>query len=54
MDIDGIRNALLYIDGVRTVDLAEKKEMSLLRLRNHNAAGSQKCSLWVSYFDKKE
>ena len=25
MDIDGIRNALLYIDDVRSVDLAEKK-----------------------------
>ena len=24
MDIDGIRNALLYIDDVRSVDLAEK------------------------------
>jgi hypothetical protein len=54
MDIDGIRNALLYIDGERSVDLAEKKEMSLSRLRNHNTAGSQKCSLWVSYFDKKD
>lgn len=31
MDIDGIRNALLYIEVVKSVELAEKKEMLIIK-----------------------